>query len=233
MRKLARSLCVSVVAMTLVGVGSLPALASCDPSRSDDGLSYFDGWYRDPPGTYLAKAVYSSILNYNPFVHSGANDTSAWSMLFLTGSKYYAQVGWLKSPNGTRNTFVEFVYLPDGRYRTDTFPPDSTGTYHTYKVTVRTRDGFVDYYDDGNDIDESPQFADYNEGQIFGEIHTLANQMPGGKNNHMRFQGSHIFYNAGNHEFDGAPSSDLGTTYWNYNVVSTTELAIWDKACDS
>lgn len=112
------------------------ALAKCQPNRANDGVSYFDGWYNY---AYEADGVYSTILNYSPWVQPNS-EVSAWSMLTVapgmgTG---YAQVGWWEFAYGERHTFVQWTLIGGG-FQTKFWSPQPTGSYTTYVRTGRAR----------------------------------------------------------------------------------------------
>ena len=87
----------------LGGATAKQASAKCQPHRADDGLSYFDSWYRALG--YTVGGVYSDILNYSPWVQPGSTVTG-WVMLTSSNSTW-AQVGWWEDSGGTRHTFVQ------------------------------------------------------------------------------------------------------------------------------
>jgi len=204
-------------------------MASCNPNRTDDGHDYQVGWLRIPSG-YQPRAVYADIKNYNPYMKSGSANTTAWVMLNLYPG-WWAQVGWYKESSGTRQNFYDWTDT-QAHGNIGFFAADTVGSYPTYKVSDRTSPGSFQFFHNGALIWTVAEKFTPARGAIYGETHTLANQMPGGSNfvsYGEDFTNAHIFFASSNQVFDGTTYGN--TTYFDYNKVSTTETYIWDKAC--
>lgn len=204
----------------------------CNPNRTNDYRTFrFDGWYRTPGGA--VGGVYSNIWNYSPFVYpisSTASYVVAWTMLTNSNPNDWAQVGWFENPYGVRYTFIQ-TYDGSGSPNTEFFAPEATNTYTTYTMLYGNTPGGFTYEWAGNVRQSFATFVP-NQGQIFGETHTLADQMPGGYSNpyyYENFYNSHIYYSGGWRAYSGTVtdySSDYG-----YQVDSSYNMDIWDKAC--
>ncbi len=203
-------------------VSAAPASASCQPGRANNGVDYHDGWVRAATGI---GGVYSTILNYVPWVQPGS-EVSAWTMLNNTTANW-AQVGWWEYSGGTRHTFVQWSISP-GVERTKWFTPEPDGTYTTYTTLYgNTAGDFTFEFGSTKDL-ETASFTP-NDAQNEGEVGTLADQMPGGYDTSEVFKGTEA-YIGGWQAFSGnvvnQDSIDFGNT-----TASSTETIIWDWAC--
>lgn len=222
-------------ALAVATVAALPsltpsaALAKCNPGRTNDGNHYWLGWYRSPSST--PGGVYSSILNYSPWVYSGSA-VRGWTMLNNGGSNW-AQVDWWEYAGGTRYTFVQWTTSPNN-WQTKFWNPQSTGSYTYYSTLYNNTPGDFTFQVAGSTIDQETASYTQNEAEIDGEIDTLADQMPGGYNSnaHEVFSDSNIYLNAAWQAFSGTVTNSNSTYFGNSNTSSTYDMA-WDKACSS
>jgi hypothetical protein len=109
-----------------------PAIAKCNPNRTQDTHRYWDGQYRAPGAT--VQGVSSYILNYSPWVSPASSQTTAWPMLTVTtGQQLYAQVGWWEGAYDDRRTFVEWT-PSSSSYLQLFFPAQPLDHLTNYKV---------------------------------------------------------------------------------------------------
>ena len=201
-----------------------PALAKCQPGRSNNGSVYFDGWVRSGS----VGGVYSDMLNYSPWVQPN-NQVLAWTML-NNGTSNWAQVGWWEYAGGTRYTFVQWTTSPN-RWQTKFWNPQSTGAYTYYTTLYNNQPGKFSFQVSGSTIDAENASFTPNQAQNLGEIQTLADQMPGGYNNNEVFKSTNV-YIGGWQAFSGSNYNSNGS-YFGLNSVSSTQRNIWDWACSS
>lgn len=140
----------------------------------------------------------------------------------------YAQVGWIEVPNGNRHTFRE----SSGGFSADySWAPMTVNTFSNYTVQYNDpSSGWISYY-----IDSVLRYSEYNPfapntGQVAGETHMAADQMPGGTSSKMYFGNVHIYYFGTWHDFAGTGFNDPSNWY-GLNGISTTDFQIWDKSC--
>lgn len=225
-----------VASIALIAVLSVPIIAQstiaeakCQPGRSDDRQTYFDGWRRDV-GTRVG-GVYSNILNYSPWVQPGVGQhTVGWSM--LANQSYginFGQIGWWEYPGTVgRKTFVEYTTSPNVVAPPRFYNGDPVGSSSYYTVLYDEVTGFQ-FKDNGVTEYSMPAYYTPIEAQIFGEMHTLASQMPGGVYGGEVFADSHVWINNWT-EFAGSDSNSP-STYFGIADVSTTQRNIWDRSC--
>jgi len=208
----------------LAVVGTTPALAKCQPNRTNNGQTYWDGWLR---GAGTVGGIYSSILNYSPWVQPGSQVT-AWTML-NNGGSWWAQVGWWESPYGVRYTFVQWTPSA-GQFQTHFWTPAQPVGQSTYYTTLwNYTPGKFTFQVASSTIDTETAAFTPNDGQAFGEINTLASQMPGALYAPEDFSNTN-WWVSGWSAFNGSPY-DSSTTYFNIAKYSSTHLQIGDKAC--
>jgi len=204
------------------------------PNRSDLQQYYLDGWKRDINGT--VGGTYGRIRNQSPWVEAGTNYdgqrrfTAAWTMVAKPGN-YWAQIGWNEYAYGERYTFVQVE--SGGLPYTAQYPPEpvNTETYYTTIYDPYPVPGHFSFT--ANGVQKGPWISTNwvpTNGQIFGEINILSNQMPGGTNWPLWLSDSNIYFNGAWQPFNGTPiSSQFGYfPYWKQD--SWTE-AIWDSMC--
>ncbi|MHB1929447.1 MAG: hypothetical protein ACYDEN_11490 [Acidimicrobiales bacterium] len=235
-----RAATIPVIALTcwLAGAAGLPgaALAGCNPNRTDDGVTYFDGWLTGTePTTVTANS--SNIYNYPaPYVYPG-NGVFAWVMI-VGGSGNYAQVGWVtdynSSGNRVRQTFTEWHYGSHiGSDFSITAQPTNTTSWYEVATPNGTGTNYC-FYVNGSAVGScSGSLGWYGTGgQDLAEIHTLADQMPGGTHNPEEWSNAFIFDN-GNRQYNFNGHATGNTTYFNYAIYSQTMAEASDKACSS
>jgi hypothetical protein len=210
------------------------AEAKCWPNRPNDGQGYHAGWY-SRPGTTVRGMEVGLMLNYDPWVQPGSRVT-AWPMLTRPDYANWAQIGWREFAYDERYTFVQYTYLgvaytfhyapePEGQFSRYTnlfdpgvYPNPPTWTFQVNGVTKKTI----------SSLQWTPT-----EGQVSGELHTLASQMPGGTNAHQIFWGMKMYYSGAWRDFNGAPVAMNGQYFGRTPTNPTTVGEIWDKACTS
>jgi len=175
----------ATVALALLGIVAAlnPAsgevsLAKCQPGRPDTTGIWLDGWYRDPNGT--PTGVYSNIKNYSPWVYPN-RFSAAWVMLERPAIDAWAQIGWIEKANNWRRTFVQVFNWQAGQNYTRYEPARPVDTYTYYTVYFYQYLGIFRFVYGGTDWpDQVPATFVPTRGSIFGEIDSLASQMPGG-----------------------------------------------------
>lgn len=223
-------ICAAVFTMS---ASATSVYAKCDPGRTNDGKDYADGYY-NAPGAVVG-GVYSSILNYSPWVYAdpgGVDSSSGWSMVVKTDLSDWAQVGWIEFPYGNRNTFVE--YTISGSPTDSYFPAQTTGNINTYTTLYSPPpDADFTFQVAGSTIKTvSAAWTPY-EGQIAAEVHTLASQMAGGSasGNNETFSDSNIYDGGTWNTFSGSPANI--DSHFGYTKASPTYYGVWDKSCTS
>ena len=199
------------------------------PARgTNNGQVYFAGWERTPGGN--VGGGYSNILNYSSWVQPGSR-TVAWVGLSKDPSTAeWAQVGWHEYPGDVRNTFVQWTVGP-GQYITPHLPAaEPVNAYTYYTVLWNYEPGKFTFYAAGRRLEGVNASFTPNQGENFGEIKTLASQMPGGYSNPEYFSDTHVWYANAWRNFDGS----VFITHFGYHSavrIGTTDLGIHDKAC--
>ncbi len=225
LRYLAKLLGSSLVLSSFIALGAAtPASAKCEPFRTNDGRTYFDGWSRYPNGATVG-GVYANILNYSPWVYPN-NLATAWTMLSYGGGNW-AQVGWIEYSGGVRYTVIQWTIGPNNS-RTKYLSPQSVGSTTTYTVLYNNTPGDFTFQLNGATVDKETASFGPTTGDNFGEIQTLADQMPGASQAQEVFSNAHI-YVGGWQPFSGTSQNDL--PIFKVNVLSSTQTNIWDSAC--
>lgn len=215
-----------VVTGALLVAAAPSALASCAPGRTNDGLTYLDGWYNK---SSTVEGVVSDVLNYSPYVYPGSV-AAAWTMLTIYDVSLWAQVGWLKF-SGSRYTFVQYKYgTGPTDYDTFFYGADPTGSYSDYLTLYDPQAAQFDFYDNGIYLMSEPAEWIPNSAQVFGEIHTLADQMPGGYYDPDNFSDTLWQVGSTAYDFNGVPVN-YSSTYFNNAKYSSTDLQIGDQSC--
>lgn len=223
-----RSIRVLCLALTfaLASVAAIPGpasvLAKCDPSRTDDGSSYWDGWYRQVATT----GVGSDISNYDPWVHYSDDVVLAWTM--LNNGSLYAQIGWIEYPFGFRYMFTEYT-TSDHVYHRKLYTAQPVDSVHRY--TTLFGSGVFTFQLDGVTGSTAPAQFTPNEGEVYGETHSLDDQMPGGYNKHETFRNTYILHYGVWYGFAGSLQVTTGTAY--LSTGGRYALDIWDGACST
>jgi hypothetical protein len=69
-------------------------------------------------------------------------------------------------------------------------------------------------------------------GEVYGEVHTYDDQMPGGYNSHETFRNTQIRYGGAWNAFAGSGYTSNGSTFhFSTNDGGQYNLDIWDGAC--
>lgn len=225
------------LALSVVGVvgTASSALAKCEPYRANDNKSWFDGWYRNS-GRANVGGIEAGILNYSPWVYpndgSGVG-VSAWTMLTGSGSGLrWAQIGWVEYPYGVRHTFVQWTNSAGNNWTTHFYTAQPVGATTTYTVLYNNTPG--DFTFEAGSINDTEQATFTPSGsQNFGEIATLASQMPGGYNYFEEFTNAHIYVTGiGWEPYSGTTDNYSSTYFGNYQSGSEVD-GIWDQSCST
>lgn len=221
----------SCLSIALLVLSPVVVYAKCQPysndrTRVDDHLMYKDGWYAS---TYSPTGgVYSDILNYSPWVQPNS-EVVAWSM--LTDGPTWAQVGWWESAGGSRQTFGQWSECEGCRPITEFHTPAAqVNTYTEYKVLWNNACSHcISLYAAGTRLWVDTITWTPTIGEVFGEILTLASQMPGAGSYYEDFSNSHVFQ-GGWRAFSGQVGDD-NTSYFGYQYNGTLDFKIWDSDC--
>jgi hypothetical protein len=155
----------------------------------------------------------------------------AWPMLTkYNDDRYWAQVGWWEFAYDDRRTFVQWTDGPDSA-NTLWFPAQTVGTLTEYRVVYNPIPSLTfDFYVNQSVV--ATQWATFTptQGQVYGEISSLANQMPGSVGQHELFGGNYVMYGNNWSAFNGvhAPGGQFG-----YYFGTTSLFEIWDPKCQS
>lgn len=231
----------AAVALVALGASAIQAAASCNPGRATGVTGYWwDGWQR--PASNIPNGdlgdTYSKILEASPYVENVSFDTTAWVMLDNANSSY-AQIGWYKVSNGTRNVFMEYTDQ-NGNYHRSLGAPYPVGNFTPYEVWWDAGNQRLDFFAQGTLFGTAIRYFTIREAQQLGEIHSLDSQMPEGTNSHEEFTYSTVSNLAGStYNFDGASGGAATVVITNATIhdavrASThTRIDTWDKACSN
>jgi len=228
----------------------------CNPNRSssDYSTSHWDGWKYNGAGQNIG-GVYADIWNYSPWVWPAGNSgdySAAWTML-TTDHPYqtdagFAQIGWYEKQGGARSTFTQF-HEYGGGFRTLLYAPQAVNTYSYYDTFYNPSTNAITFQVNSSGIGETyyPQTFVPGEGQVSGETHTLASQMPGGYSSSYNYEDlfhSSIYVNGAWQAFPNPPNSGGRVTtfradyygndnsgYYGQTTPNNGNISIWDKAC--
>ncbi len=219
-----------LVSVLLVVVAApAPTFAKCQPpGRTNNGLAYFAGWYRNASSGHLG-GVYSYVKNYSPWVQPGT-DTTAWVMLALkTGGTNWAQVGWWEEEGGVRHTFTPWT--KNGVWYNNFWSPQPVNSYTYYTVLWDNLPEWK-FQVNGTTISQVSASFTPDASQVMGEIHSLSSQMPGGSgsSSHEWFSDTHLWTTQWV-AYDGTSTGNQ--TYWTSVKSSTTGDYTYAKACTS
>ena len=234
---------IRVLATLLAVIGVLvmagTAVASCTPSGSKRVASSGHWWSRmvvgPDEGSNCLTRTYANIGNGNPYIYPYGGITSAWVMLIDESEpKAYAQVGWLKNPDGTRNNFSEVnASETNWNYSRVTYAANAVGDTPEYKMTYISN--YFHFLIDGSDYRDfsSPSYGGCGVEQS-GEIQNIASQMPGESISHDVFTNPYI-WDGSYHESHlwttltgdvyGHPAGSFGNSTTGYPV---SQMDIWD-----
>jgi len=227
---------VALLLGTFAPTSHVPRARACNPGRSVYDSTFFDGWYRSAGGITVG-GVYAKIENLDVYVVPGNQGTSAWVMLTRTGESVWAQIGWVKKGDGSRNTLIQVKNSSTSVTTRDWDPAKPLGSYPYYTVLYDNTPGTFTFQLDG-----SPwPYAGYSvaagftptEGQIFGEIKNNNNQMPGATSDVLGFFSAYTYYLGSWHTFLGNAYSSHYSDFPYDGPYSGTTLYIWDADCAS
>jgi hypothetical protein len=160
--------------------------------------------------------------------------TSAWVMLFR-GSGKWAQVGWWKRSNGTREAFAQWTDGNGNIGGTEVFPGSAVGTFPKYQVIYNPAAGGANsefLFERNNSVlwRVSPTGWQPNAVQANGETHNDRSQMPGGFNAPMWLD--QVQYTVGGGWID--INTPANVTFPNFHSAVKTNAhlyKIWDDEC--
>ncbi len=248
----------ALAAIPVVGHVVAPdAAAECNPQnpdintgyeRGDNNIHYFAGWVRDF-GTNTVGGTRASVRNPDVWVHSGSFSTG-FAMLAKpppVGERYgwWAQLGWIERPGNVRETFLQYSHA-DRTWETvepDTLPRPSLDEGPLYEVEYFPASGpslpRFEFRMNGGRVGPvvNAEFTP-TQAQQFGEIESLATQMPGGTQSHVYIRLAEVrtlsgAYKAFNPTYYGAFIEGSGSAdqYFGTQMISDKEIQIWDKSC--
>ncbi len=199
----------------------------CDPNRTNNGVSYFDGWFNTGTAGQVG-GIYSNIENYSPWVYPNSS-VSAWSMLDNPSEDNWAQAGWIEYAYGTRYSFVEYTTSP-GNYTTQLYPAYAVGDYTYYTTMYDGANSYFTFQIASNTMYQIQLSWVPDQAQNYGEIHTLADQMPGNRSWPEDFSSTYWWDATGWKVFNGY-ANNTGGGYFSNMVMSSTDDQIFDNAC--
>lgn len=214
--------------------------AKCDPGRSNDYYTRRNVGSQRTASSNTVGGVYAYIENYSPWIYpvtSADSHAASWVMVRQQSTQLYAQVGWKEIPYGSRWTFVEWKNELNQTEHRDNFSPQSQTTGSSYYAVL---------YDPSTDVwtfqvagstiltVQGYDVSDFNRnaGQITGETHSRADQMPGGYSSPMEFTNAHIYIGSWQAFAGNDPLNSDSSLYTLYGT-STTDFSIWDNSCAS
>jgi hypothetical protein len=212
---------------------------ACNPVRSTTSGVWQDGWWSGPSldGNICLDGSFAWVVIKDPFLWSGDDSVSAWSMLFNKSDGGYGQVGYLKYTDGKHFDFVETNNSDTNwHYVRHTFTGEPLGSNPQYKTVYDIGNGSFYYYANGTQI-SSYQAPSYNGcwAAESGEIHNLDDQMPGVSSGHEIFSSVEMrhdntegwfFSNSWQNYADNYPNSNDWGHSSSGNPLS--EFDIWD-----
>jgi len=162
------------------------AAASCTPPARGAGYA----WMGVSETMSGARAVYSEIKTYDPFV-GGSGFSYAWVMLPGSGSNQWAQIGSYKSAAG-RTTTAQFMQQSFAYAIQYDWPAKTVGSVHSYSVGRDPATHVFQAYVDGSSVKSITLDWTPNGAQIYSEITPLSNQLMGEASNHETFGNNQI-----------------------------------------
>lgn len=231
-RSVQRPLLACAIVVVAAVVGANPVGAWCNPNRTNDSQYYFVGWNRIPGGT--VGGVWGTISYYDPYVNNDAS--SAWNMILddccITK---YAQIGWLARV-GSPGPVKGFWEYDDGGFNGFQHQEFSIpGSWPVNnKVLYGNTPGQFTFYANGTLEGSHCTCFTPDAGEIYGEIHSKSDQMPGGSSlsAHEQLYSDHLYYSGGWNDFNGNTTTDLPGVFV-VSWIGTQQIQIWDNACSS
>ena len=226
----------------------------CRPNRANDfqpapnNPGYFAGWHRSrldaQSNPVTVTGVTARIGETSPYVfNSDPGDyVSAWSMLADSKDRtHYAQIGWWKYPNGIRQVFWAWNDQSEPRgFKFRGRPSLPVGEATEYKMLYTGTPGQFRFVLNGATVGTETTNPTYvpDEGQLMGETHTAASQMPGTPLVPETFDQSSIAWNGPWEPYNGIPGTvraqhgqSQPTNYFYALRRSPSRLDIGDNAC--
>ena len=216
---------VAVVVVLPVGLLAHPlsVAAKCQPGRSNNGVVYVDGFARSNGGAPVT-GVWSSILNYSPWVQPGSSVLGLVALFDQIGSDY-AFIGWREDAGGQRETWWQWNGPYSSGYGHGTAQP--VGQHTNY--TVYDSNANFTFQVASQTVDtESPGFSPVSA-NVYGEIETLADQMPGAVQAPEDWNPANAYLNGGWTGLNGGLWWNQGP--WYYNKISSQQYETADAAC--
>jgi hypothetical protein len=236
MHRVSRALLVITLALSgAIFSGAPEAWASCNPDRTNDFHYYYDGAAIVPTRGSILNGVQSNIWNYNPYTVTNANSL-VYVMLQLGGGVggNWAQVGRRTEANNGEFTFYQYTDQSQAIHNMNTTALP-VNQFNNYKVDLGT--GLNNFNMFAGNLPEVTVPADFipNEVEVSGEIHSLADQMPGAA------QLTESLYDQQFREADSNPGTWYGiavsgeennTRPQSFGYArSSNDVDIWDLAC--
>lgn len=229
--------------LVILGASAEVARAACNPLRTAGVTGYwFDGWKRSAASVPNGDIgdTYSRILEASPYVENVSFDTTAWVMLDNASNPgSYAQIGWYKVSDGTRNVFMEYTDQ-NGQFHRSLGAPFPVGNFTPYEVWWDAGNQRLDFFAQNTLFGTAIRYFTIREAEQFGETHSLNSQMPEGTNSHEEFTFSTVSNLAGTgYNFDGSSGGAATIVITNATIhdavrASThTRIDTWDKACSN
>lgn len=219
-------------------IWSTASADACNPSRSNDGTYYYDGWSHPLSSGYVG-GVYSTLDTRNPYVCCSSYNEYK---VRLEQSPNFESYGWEDTGSGPYGRY----YWPCTSGNTECSALDSLG------YTVNSSYTFTVLWDPNTDtatFQRNGQYVDSRttagwfyppKGTISGAIGTLAVQMPGSVTNPAQSNNPYIYINSWQPFSTGwvDRSTTNNSLYFGNNTVWDTRGnqvggSIWDKSCYS
>jgi hypothetical protein len=205
-----------------------PALARCNPFRTNNGIAY-DVWHRNSDITSTG-GVYANLLNYSVYAATSAATRGVVGFDYpADATNKYAEIGWTENNAGTRHTMVQ--YIKSGSVYTFNYGSYRTGSYTYYTALYDPSNQQMKFEAAGTTLKQvTGSWVPY-RGYLDSVIWTLASQMPGGTSAHEWWKDAHV-YRGGWHNFNET-SSTTNTTYFGLGSTDSLTYSGWDKSCST
>jgi hypothetical protein len=179
--------------MLAIVLAALPASAQAHgcqpgPGNADDQIHYhafakytLNAAIEGVQADLLEREAYVLWDPFNP-----SRFSSAWTMLSKIGQPRWAQVGWVQYYAWYRYVQVQSVISP-GAYNTQTFNAQPIEANTQYRTIYSSSLGTFRFHVNGTLIASHTAYFNPDQGEMFGETNTYANQMPGHIGERMDF----------------------------------------------
>lgn len=177
----------------------------------------------------------ANIGNDNPTVceDSTRGSSSAWSMIEDSSGCYYAQTGWAKDYPYSRPQYFYEITTSTCQLSSPVFVgvPAYPST-HNYEVTYDGNNTFH-FYVDGTSVGTSQPSVHWVPGGMdyLGEVHDVADQMPGGVNAYTYFQ--NVLWRQNGSWYGGSLSAENTFQYGGLWFPGGTNIGIYDTRFSS